>query len=210
MTWTEEASMTSGTDLSYIGLVTPGTIALATELGEGLGNFVEVFPRRRGDAAVFVTRLLKGGLQYVVGIGDADYDHAEDLMVAQAFAEATKYGAKVGFTASEVVAGTVAEELGSGSFHWALELNLDPVMIDSVLDELAQRGPEFSDIVTATRAPGSAAGLARRPAVDRWEQEHADWLRPQSIECRSTPRTPDVRQHRREPQAPLVSRDETG
>jgi hypothetical protein len=41
-------------------------------------------------------------------------------------------------------------------------------VIDTVLDLLARRGPEFAEIVTAARVPESPTGIARRTALDEW------------------------------------------
>ena len=57
---------------------------------------------------------------------------------------------------------------------WRLQLDLEPATIDAVLDLFAQRGPRLCDIVTAARDPESPAGLARRAAVEQWEQHDPD------------------------------------
>lgn len=79
--------------------------------------------------------------------------------------------------ALKLVAGNFLEgELMSSGPEWTLELAMDRQMIDAVLDELAQRGPQSSAIVTATRGPDSAAAAARRAAVKRREHEHPEWV----------------------------------
>ena len=173
MSWINPESRTSGYDHSYIGLVTPGVVVLATPLDEGFGTPIEVMPRRQGDAAVFVTWLLQGGVRYYLDASiDEPDDEGEDLVLVRLFAEAIAHTTEVFFTGGELAAGTVADDLINVAFDWTMELNLDPVMIDSILDELAQRGPRYLAIVTAARDPGSPDGLALRAALDRWEREN--------------------------------------
>jgi hypothetical protein len=63
---------------------------------------------------------------------------------------------------------------GLDSSEWRLGLDLEPAMIDRVLDLLTRSGPEFSEIVTAATDPESPAGIARRSALERESRADRD------------------------------------
>jgi len=170
------AMMTVGFDETFIGLVTPGAVACVTLSDEWDIQLVLELKRRGDDAAVFVEWLLEGWLtnQYRGGCSRID------LLLTQLFVETTvndRNGESV--AGSYLVAGRESSDeegyLVLDSSEWALELHLDPIVIDRVLDLFARRGPRFSDIVTAARDPASPAGLARQAALAKWEQNHEDW-----------------------------------
>ena len=157
--------MTSGVDKTVIGLATPGTVVFATQFDADSSCFYEVMPRRRGDADLFVKWLLQGTLcNYYF---DGPLAEGEEILMAQLFAEVIVNSASgATLSGSQLVVGTVAEGLMTDTSEWTLGLDLEPAMTDAILDMLAQRGPQFSEIVNAARDPGSTAGVARRAALD--------------------------------------------
>lgn len=71
---------------------------------------------------------------------------------------------------SLLAAGAEAELGGWGdedSSEWTLELDLDPAVIEAVLDLLAERSPRLCNIVTAARYPESRAGRAREARLHK-------------------------------------------
>ena len=129
----------------------------------------EILLERRGDdAATFVDWLLEGTLTGRYSTCNPIIDE----MMAQLFVESSINGRNGELIAgSYLAAGTqIDEEQSMCSYdtsEWHLTVNLEPVVIDAVLDVLARRSPQFSDVVTATRDPKSRAGRARRRALKK-------------------------------------------
>jgi hypothetical protein len=175
LSFMESASRTSGTDTTAMGVLTPGAVVFITHFDADSGYYYEVVPSRGGDAAVFVDWLLDSKLARNYFGGDPS-GHA---LLAQLFVDAAMHGLNSETVAgSRLVAGTDAAGSPFGSSDtsdWTLELNIAPAMINAVLDRLAERGPQVADVVMAARDPSSPAGLARRAALEQWEQHHEDW-----------------------------------
>lgn len=158
--------MTVGTDRTAVGPVTPG-VAVSTTVPEEREDEISLM-RRGDDADVFVDWLLGGTLLETY----ATVNPIIDVMMAQLFVEAS-----VGGRNGQVIAGShliagkeIDEEQAMGTYdssEWRLTLDLEPAMIDGILDLLTQYGAEFADIVGAARGPGSSAGIARRRALEQ-------------------------------------------
>jgi hypothetical protein len=150
--------MAGGADLTLIGPVTPGVVCCATLPG-GWGDDAIMMKRRDDDAAMFVDWLLHGWLtdQYSGAVPFMD------VLLAQLFVEASinDLGGEA-ISGSYLLAGTEIAELMfcHDSSHWTLQLDLEPTVVDAVLDLLFQRSPQLSEIVTAARDPASPPGLA--------------------------------------------------
>ena len=153
LTFCENASRTSGMDITDVGLVTPGVVVCATLPDEWADT--EILLKRRGDDAVtFVEWLLGGRLTAAYSGGNPDMD----LVVAQLFVESAMNNLNgESIAGSYLVAGTEGEQLDEMMFvqdssEWQLKLDLEPGTIDAVLDLLAQRSPQLCDIVMASRS----------------------------------------------------------
>jgi hypothetical protein len=160
----ESASRTYGLDQAFIGLVTSTAVACATLMDIDPGEDDVVLWRRGNtamdDARMFVEWLLYGGLvpHYFPG------DPGLEGMLAQLFVEASVHGCNGTVVPGSLLAAAAEAELGWGdldSSEWTLELDLDPAVVEAVLDVLAERSPRLCDIVTAARYPESRAGRAR-------------------------------------------------
>ena len=158
---------TSGGDQTFIGLVTPIAVVCLTCMDWG-GEDVVLWRRGKtalDDARMFVEWLLDGGLvpHYFPG------DPGLEGMLAQLFVEASVHGCNGTVVPGSLLAAGAEAELGwaglgwgsEDSSEWRLDLDLDPAVIEVVLDLLAQRSPRLCDIVTAARYPESRAGRAR-------------------------------------------------
>jgi hypothetical protein len=166
----EWGSMVAGCAETVIGLATPSAVACATLIDEQDEEKDAVLWRRgdtaRGDAALFVKWLLEG----VMWEGAGGFDEA---IPAQLFVDASMNDLNgVGIPGSRLAAEC---ETGMGwgdedSSEWRLELDLTPEAISAVLDLLAERSPELSNIVTAARDPASPAGVARCAALEEWSK----------------------------------------
>ncbi|SCL26107.1 hypothetical protein GA0070624_3239 [Micromonospora rhizosphaerae] len=163
--FTETDSRTSGTDRTAIGLVTPGVVACITRFDESQPEDVEL-ARRGDDAAAFVGWLLDGSLSTNFSVGEE--------LLAQLFVEASTGGHN-----GEAVPGSRLVEVDQenpifgcyDSSEWTLQLELEPPMVDAILDVLADRSPRIAEIVEAARNPESPAGLARKAWLEQWEQD---------------------------------------
>lgn len=164
--------MTVGEHSTTIGLVTPGVVVSATTCDD---SDDEILLERRGDdAATFVDWLLEGTLVYRYSTCNPFID----VMMAQLFVEASINGRNGDLIAgSYLVAGKQIDEDQSmcsyDTSEWHLSLDHEPAVIDGVLDLLARRGPEFSDVVTAARDPKSRAARARRRALKKLGQDQS-------------------------------------
>jgi hypothetical protein len=169
LTFSELDSRTCGIDRTSIGLATPGAVVCATAPDEWGEN--EILLKRRGDdSAMFVEWLLKGTLIDAYSSANSFID----LMMGQLFVEASINECDgEDIAGSYLIAGRKIDEdqamCAHDSSEWRLSLNLEPLVIDAVLDLIARCGPEFSEIVTAARDPESPSGIARRTALDEWE-----------------------------------------
>ncbi|WP_435125590.1 hypothetical protein [Micromonospora tulbaghiae] len=166
--FTETGSMTSGVDQTAIGLVTSGVVACTTDFDESEPEDV-ILARRGDDAAAFVDWLLDGSLSTEF----FDNPVGKELL-AQLFVEASTGGRN-----GEAVPGSRLVEVDQqnsifgcyDSSEWTLRLALEPLMVDAILDVLADRSPRIGEIVEAARNPDSPAGLARKAWLEQWERD---------------------------------------
>ncbi|MGW8815549.1 hypothetical protein [Gordonia terrae] len=163
----ETGSMTSGTDVATLGLVTPSVVAAVTELDPHVGaDDVPVQLWRRGDAKddarVVVDWLTNNGL--------VDYLTTPSEMLIQLFVDAAinPSGPETVRWGNYLAARFADEgEVGSGpSARWSLDLNLSPETLTLTLDLLAAGDPEVAHIVEAARDPESPAGQKRRALLE--------------------------------------------
>jgi hypothetical protein len=177
----EGAAMTVGGDLTLIGRVTPGVVCWATL--PDVDDDEILLKRRDDDAAMFVEWLLQGSIadQYSSAVAFMD------VLLARLFVEASINDLNdKAVSGSYLLAGTEIAEPDDTMFchdssHWTLQLDLQPAMVDAVLDLLGQRSPQLSDIITAGRDPASPPGIARRAALEQWEQQdHDGWATPRA------------------------------
>lgn len=93
-----------------------------------------------------------------------------DVLLAQLFVEANINDLNgEAISGSHLLAGTEIAAPDDSMFchdssHWTLQLDLEPTMVDAVLDLLGQRSPQLFDIVMAARDPATPPGLTRRGA----------------------------------------------
>jgi hypothetical protein len=155
-----------GTDRTAVGPVTPD-VAVSTTVPEERED--EILLMRRGeDADLFVEWLLHGTMLETY----ASANPFVDVMMAQLFVEASVCGCNGQIIAgSHLVAGKEIDEEQAmctyDSSEWCLSLDLEPAMIDGVLDLLTRYGAEFAEIVGAARDLESPAGIARREALEQ-------------------------------------------
>jgi hypothetical protein len=99
-------------------------------------------------------------------------DALGEALLAQLFVEVTD-ASKPGYASGDFLVAGLADnpsELGMVGVHasseWTLYVGLDQSKVDDILDRLTARGGKLGDIVTAAREPESAAGRARRAAIE--------------------------------------------
>jgi hypothetical protein len=160
--WGELSFCENSPDRTVIGPVTPGVVVSAVVIGEDSSENEIVLVRSAADeaAATFVDWLLEGTLV-------SRYSSCNpfiDVMMAQLFVEASIKGRDGELIAGScLVAGKQIDEDQSmcsyDTSEWHLSVDLEPAVVDDVLDALIRNGPQFAEVVTAAETPsrGQAA-----------------------------------------------------
>lgn len=168
LSFIETGSMLSGVDKTVLGLVSSGVAASATEPDPGLDYDEQEVRVWRGegsaedDARIFLDWLLDNPLERF-------WDLSMGNMLAKLFVEAALNGRNCRpVWGEQLAAGEVYEPAiaGTPSAQWCLDLTLSSEVIESALNQMAERSPELCDAVAAVRKPESEAGRARRELLD--------------------------------------------
>jgi hypothetical protein len=174
LTFAENASMVSGLDELFVGLVHNRIVAACYYPDCTVdGSEHDVTLGRRDGAAAADAELFVGWLLDWV---PATWFNDEETF-AQLFVEA----AVNGYNGEQVWGNrlfadfTTAPSIGSNdSSEWNLELNLPRSVISAALDLIAQRSPRLAEIVNAARNPHSSEGQRRRAAIAKATNEDVD------------------------------------
>jgi hypothetical protein len=174
LTFAENASMVSGLDELFVGLVHNRIVAACYYPDctvDGTEHDVTLW--RRDGAAATDAKLFVGWLLDWV---PATWFNDEDIF-AQLFVEA----AVNGYNGEQVWGNRLVADFptrpsigANDSSEWNLELDLPSSVISAALDLIAQRGPRLAEIVTAARDPHSPEGQRRRAAIAKATNEDVD------------------------------------
>lgn len=168
LSFSEEGSMTSGTDMSTLGLITETVVAAFTHL-DSYTDSLKIWSRD-DDADTLVGWIMNGDIASHYSYGRDDDGAA---MLAQLVVEAGLSEDKgVSIQGDALAAGVTqyGDTMGSSpTGRWRLSLGVDNPTIELALDRISETSSRLADIVTAGLRPESAQGRARAAALQELE-----------------------------------------
>lgn len=169
----ESGTMASGESSSTLGALTPAaaidTASLDGDLAEEYADYTILGLHRRdgsvdADARILADWLLGSPVPWYFY---KDGNFVDPILFVQLFAEAATSDGSTSLECEELAAAAGHDlsyrDSGSGipTAYFSLQLGVGREVIDAALDLIADREPEYRDIVTAARDPESPAAKAR-------------------------------------------------